>query len=480
MHYGFNSLPLPFSSTRSPDIAAGREETAVRAACRSAVAATAPHITRRDVGQTPVRPRIDPLIQPWFLQPTGTWEARSKTVARAYVRVRATCDGAYAGPTLAALQKWFADSGYSDTELTTNTRSRPNGNALARAAALMEIALYEEIRSEASNDTKPRQLPVPTSPVQAPDVSTSHTSPEIVSHPDLVALLHAEELTTTGLLRAAAAVQDQAVNGKNVAGQIGLLLRVVRPRLDTLAAHDLERIAVSVSYVAATSGDPFLALEWVGHFLDRVGITDRTFTVVVNASEAAAAGGYHDLAASIDRYFHQLRARWDIPAHQIPLVEHTEAEQQRLVAGSYRLEHAALAQFSSGNLPGGRQTMLRSINEALTSSQLAYRVLTDKADFPDRPLPGKASRHGCDLAWPWFLGAVLRATEAAAVLAENVSSQTVDRQTMNDVSQQVALVARFARSALQAYGEPITVARFHRWYAEASALTDKLDEWTPA
>ncbi len=486
LYYGLSALPLPFSSTRSPDIAAGREETKVRAACRAAVEATAAHISRREVGPTPVRPAVNPVQQDWFLNHSRLAEAKARTVDRAYVRARVGCDGAYAGPTLAALEKWYADSGYGDPELIGSITSRPNANALARASALMEVALYDEVRRASTDRYKPRQPAVPTSVSIAATGHAASTSepnsavaPEVVIHPDLVALLHNEELTTTGLVKAAAALQDRASNGHDVSGRVGLLQRILRTRLDIFTPYQVERVAVSVSYMAVAMGDPFLALEWLGHFLDRVGITDRTFTVVVNASEAAAVGGYHALASSVDRYFHHLRRRWAIPDHQIPLVEHTEAEQQRLVASSYRLELLARDQFAAGDLQAGTDTISRSMSEAVVSAQVAYQVLTDRVEFPERTLPGKASAHGGDLAWPWLLGAVLRATEAAAVLADNIDADNEDARTLDDLEQRIHVVARFAHTAIAAYDEPITVARFMRWRAEAGSTADRLSGWTP-
>lgn len=475
MYYGLNGLPLPFTSTRSPDIAAGRDESTLRAACRAAVAATAPHIKPRSVGRPPNRPDVDPLQQSWFLHSGGRRD-RARAVDRAYVRARARCDGPYAGPTIAALDKWYVDSGYADPDLSRRNRQRPNANAMARAAAIMELALHEELGpGRAADSPTSRQPAIPSS------TGTGDTAlPEVVTHPDLIALLHAEEATTAALLAAASTLQDRAVNGHDVAGQIGLLLRVVRPRLDVFTPPDLERLAVSVSYVATATANPFLAFEWLGHFLDRAGVTDRTFTVLVNASEAASAAGYHELATSTDQLFQRLLAQWAIPDHQIPLVERAEAEQQRLVASSYRLERLGADRLMSGDTRAGTEALHTSVSQAIASAQLAHRVLTDRGNFPEQPLPGKAGQHGGDLAWPWFLGAVLRAVEAASTLADGIGTVDHSGRRIADAQEKIHSTSRFAQGALDVYGEEITVPRFLQWRDEITAGAARLARWEPA
>ena len=482
LYYGLHGLPLPFSSNLDPDIAAGRDESSPRRICRAALAALAPHVLTRRVAQPsgglPARPAVNPILEPWFRAAVGGRDGRVDTIGRAYARALAECDGPHAGPTVAALHKWYADCGYVRDDLR-HTRSvatgrRPNRRAMRRAAALMEVALFEEVAaggvgSGRSATGRPRAVaagpPIPSSgPLE------SVRAPVLVTHPDLAALVTAE-LSPTALLRAANALREQALDGIDVSGVLALLLRELRPRLHRFGRFELERTAVSVSYVATAQANPFLALEWLGHLLRRCGVTDRTFTILVNASEAASAAGFHRLATGTDGMFHRLRTDWDIPPPQLPAVELAESEQQRLIASSYRLEQMAVDRWAIGDTVSAITHLERSIAEAMTSVRMAATVLDDRAAFPARPVPDKAGAHGGDLTWPWYLGALHRTIEPLSRLHD----EAIDRRLLtSDLRRRISSTARAVGGALGDYGEPITSNRFERWYHQVSTDSARL------
>lgn len=468
LYYGLDGLPLPFSSKTGPDIAGGRDESSPRKTCRAALAKVAGRLVAKPLAAVPRRPVASPLLEPWFRMNVLTRGEKVSVVARAYVRAVSQCDGPHAAPTVAALARWYDSSGYADPDLqaTYPRRSRrPNRSMLARAAALMEIALHEEVLQPRDRSAVRRDPPIPAS---AALVSTRLI--ESVTHPALRTLLD-DDLSPTELTQAAAVLREKALEGEEVSGQLILFLRCVRPRLDTFPPDELERLAVSISYAAVARGDPFLALEWLGHFLSRVGVTDRTFTVLVNASEAASVGGFHSLAARVDRLFGDLRVSWEIPACQIPRVEQTEAEQQRLVAASFRLEHLGADQARSGDLSGAIVSLRRSVQLASTSAGMAHRVLTDDATFPAVELDDKAGRHGGDMTWPWLLGAVLRVTEPLGKLYEILAGP-------NGMSPEprtyVRRTAVFAQQALADYEDGFDSPRFQRWHTTIASDSARL------
>ena len=315
LYYGLHGLPLPFASQRSPDLAAGRDESTPRNTCRAAMTKLAAHVFPRDVGPTPVRPPVNPILEPWFRSRVSGRDAKVAVIGRAYARALAQCDGPHAGPTVGALAKWYADCGYARADLLPAQPAsgpRPNRNALNRAAALMEVALYEEVAPVGEVALGGRRRLRHAPPIPSSSSLELVRRPELVTHPDLARLVDSE-LSPRALRRAAAVLQDEALDGADVTGLLALLLRHLRPRLHELGPFELERVAVSVSYVATAQANPFLALEWLGHFLDRCGVTDRTFTVLVNTSEAASGAGYHQLATASDRLFRHLRNSWEIP-----------------------------------------------------------------------------------------------------------------------------------------------------------------------
>ncbi len=471
LYYGLDGLPLPYSSTSSPDIAAGRDESSPRGTCRSGIAKVARHLVHHPLADVPERGVVDPLAEPWF-QTQVLPDRRRAVVARAWVRAMSQCDGPHGPPTAAALRHWYELCGYADPDLQEATpagagrghtprRRRPNTNARHRAAALMEIALYEEVRSQIQPArVRIAQLPAPRS--GPPD---SKRLPETVTHPLLTALL-TEDLSPDDLVAAAAILEDLAVNGVDVSGRTTLFLRHVRPRVHYIAGQRLERLAVSMSYVAAVQGNPFLALEWLGIFLSRVGITDRTFTVMVNTIEAAAEGGYHDLAVRADRLFDRLSLQWDIPGHQIPLVEQFEAEQQRLAARAYRLERLGRAQIRRGDLGRATTSLQRSVAVASRSARMAERVLTDRSTFPTIELDGKAGEHGGDLTWPWALAAAACIVEPL----EHLHTGGMARDSGADLIEP----ARFARSLLDGYEGPLDCNRYRLWYRHIDTVTTRV------
>ena len=466
LYYGLHGLPLPFASRLAPDLAAGRDESVPRSMCRAATAKIAAQALTRDVGDTPLRAPVSPILEPWFRAGVVGRNDKMAVIGRAYARALAGCDGPHAGPTVTALHKWYADCGYgrSDLRQARPAAPRPNRNALNRAAALMELALYEEVVGATPRAYR-RALPIPTS-------STLEVArkPELVTHPDLVRLIDAE-VSPEALLRAAEALREKALDGVDVDGLLALFLRTARPRLLELSTQQLERVAVAVSYVATSQPNPFLALEWLGHFLDRCGVTDRTFTVLVNTSEAASAASYHRLATGTDRLFRRLQRTWEIPAGQIPRVEHAEAEQQRLIASSFRLEQIGADHLAVGDTTAGIDFLEQSIAEAIASTRLADRILNDHGAFPERHLANKAGRHGGDLTWPWYLGALLRTVEPLAKLHEELLSRNLHSP---DLRHRIESVARSTAAGLADYGEPITSARFDRWWRQVSTESARL------
>ena len=464
LYYGLHGLPLPFSSSLDPDIAAGRDESSPRRICGAALANVAEHMFVRSAAEPPTRPVVNPILEPWFRAGVRDHHDKAEVIGRAYVRALAECDGPYAAPTVAALQKWYVQCGYARDDLRPDRptgRGRPNRNAARRAAALMEVALFEEVRARPHDAC----LPIPAStPLE------SARLPTVVTHPDLARLVD-DELSPAALLRAADALREVALDGGDVSGLLALLLRELRPMLHRFGRFELERTAVSVSYVATTRTNPFLALEWLGHFLRRCGVTDRTFTILVNASEAASAAGYHRLATRTDRLFDRLRSGWEIPPTQIAAVEHAEAEQQRLIASSLRLEQIAVDRFAAGDSRRAVALLERSVAEAMTSARMADRILTDRAVFPERAMAGKAGDHGGDLTWPWYLGALVRAIEPLARLHDEL----VDRDSLPpELRHRISSTATSVRAAVANYGEPITTPRFERWHHQVSVDSSRL------
>ena len=438
------------------------------------------HVAPRPLSDVARRGVVDPLTQPWFrnqVRPDG----RRDVVARAWVRAMSQCDGPHGPPTVDALTRWYEVCGLADPDLIRATSPvpqdggrrnvrRPNANACHRAVALMEIALYEEIRSISHPAiTRVSQLPVPY-----PAPPDSALLPETVTHPLLLALA-TEDLSPDDLVAAAAVLQDLAVNGVDVSGRTVLLLRYLRPKIQYLTGLRLERLAVSVSYVAATQGNPFLALEWLGVFLSRVGITDRTFTVMVNTIEAAALGGYHQLAARADQLFGHLAIRWDVPDHQIAYVEHVEAEQQRLAARAYRLERLGREQALRGDIGRAAASLQRSVAVAARSAAMAERVLSDRRTFPVVELDGKAGNHGGDLTWSWALA-------AAACIVEPLD-RLHDRPDRADLGPSISSLvdvanlagpARAARALLDEYDGPLDCTRFRTWHDRIDTVTNRV------
>lgn len=487
LYCGLDGLPLPFASKSTPDIAGGRDESSPRGTCWAGIAKIAPHVAARPLAAVPERGVVDPLTEPWFQARVRPSERRS-VVARAWVRAMSQCDGPHGPPTVAALVHWYGLSGYADPDLqqaasipstvADTGHPRPNTNARHRAAALMEIALYEEVRAL----PEPTRVAVPHLPAPHPGPADSRRLPETVTHPLLMALL-TDDLSPDDLVAAAAVLQDRAVNGIDVSGRTTLFLRYLRPRIHDLSGYQLERLAVSMSYVAATQGNPFLALEWLGVFLSRVGITDRTFTVMVNTIEAAAEGGYHGLAVRADRFFGQLRMEWRVPAHQVPFVEHFEAEQQRLAARAYRLERLGRAQARMGDTGRAAQSLQRSVAVASRSSRMAEQVLVDRSTFPTIELDGKAGGHGGDLTWSWALAAAACIVEPLDQLHAGLTGSRDDQATEAQVdltvgsqitAAELAAPARLARSLLDDYEGPLGCTRYRTWYEQIDAVTARV------
>ncbi len=487
-YYGLDGLPLPFASKSTPDIAGGRHESSPRGTCRAGIAKIAQHVEPRPLTGVPKRTPVDPLAEPWFRAavPSAGWR---EVVARAWVRAMSQCDGPHGPPTIAALLHWYERCGYADPDLQAAAPAstagparrprRPNSNARHRAAALMEIALFEEVRalSEQARVTV-SQLPAPR-----PGPRDSERLPETVTHPLLMALV-TDELSPDDLVAVAAALQDLAVNGADVAGRSALFLRCVRPRIHDVTGHRLERLAVSMSYVAATQGNPFLALEWLGIFLSRVGITDRTFTVLVNTIEAAAEGGYHKLALQADRVFGRLCLLWEVPDHQIPFVEHFEAEQQRLAGRAFRLERLARAQAGAGDVGRAVQSLQRSVAVASRSSRMAERVLADRSTFPSIELDGKDGAHGGDLTWPWALAAAACIAEPLDRLHAGLTGGKANGSDPTSAAApgfdssigvgDLAAPVRLARSVLDDYEGPLDCNRYRTWHKEIDAVTTRV------
>ncbi len=497
LYYGLDGLPLPYASKSSPDIAGGRDESSPRGTCRAGIAKVARCVTPRPLsGDIRRRRTVDPLSEPWFRSQVRPDE-RGGVVARAWVRAMAQCDGPHGPPTVDALRRWYEVSGVADPilrpeEATATTdrhrrrNRRPNSNARHRAAALMEIALYEEVRSF----TGLARVRVPQLPVPNPGPPELNRLPETVTHPLLLALT-TEDLSPDELVAAAAVLQDLAVNGVDVSGSTALLLRCLRPRIHDMTGLRLERLAVSVSYVAATQGNPFIALEWLGVFLSRVGVTDRTFTVMVNTMEAAALGGYHRLAAETDQLFDRLSSAWDIPPHQIPFVERFEAEQQRLAARAFRLDHLGRHQLRRDDVGRAVVSLQRSVDEACRSARMAERVLSDRSTFPTIALDGKAGEHGGDLTSTWLLAAAACIVEPLDRLHALAGDQSngdaaartggVDRSSGAGLRSSlpiditgVAAAARVAHSALRDYDGPLDCNRFRGWHDQVGAVTGRV------
>ena len=473
LYYGLHELPLPFSSKAQPDLAAGRDESSPRGACGSALTKMAGRFEPRPLAGAPRRRgSVNPLLESWFRDLALTRPQRQRLVARAYVRVVSRCDGPHAGPTRAGVARWYRDCGFADPDLVATQPGpppRPNRNALARAAALMEIALYEEA------DRPERDV---VGQADAPPTPGSHRlryrPPETVTHPELVALLTGDT-SPEGLVAAATSLKNEALDGSDVTGRLALLQRYLRPRLDELPGPELERVAAAISYVGAVDGDPFLVLEWLGHFLDRVGITDRTFTLLVNGSEAAAGGGYHGLAARLDRWSVRLRRQWRIPLDQIPMVEHFEAEQQRLVASAHRLEQLGVERVEAGDHRAAAELFLRSATVAARSAGMANVALTDRKQFPRRELPGKAGRHGGDLTESWLLAALLRVTEPLThlrdLLDDPVARSSIDAR---DLGRRVGELAALVESYLGEHDLDPELPHLRRWHDRVRAQTAEL------
>ncbi len=471
LYHGLDGLPLPYASNSGADISGGRHESSPRATCRAGIAKIARDVDPRPLDAAPERPVVDPVREPWFRDRIAP-DRRVDVVARAFVRAMSGCDGPYGPPTVAALTRWYSLCGYADPDLQRSTapptaratRARPNGNARNRAAALMEIALHEEVHALA----RPARYRVA---VPAPHVASPDTCrlPETVTHPLLAALLN-EKLSPDDLVDAGTVLQNLALNGTDVSGQTALFLRCVRPRLRHLDGHRLERLAVSISYIAATRGNPFLALEWLGAFVGRVGITDRTFTVLVNTIEAAAFGGFHGLAQRVDVLFTLLQHQWDIPPDQIPFVEHFEADQQHMAARAYRLEQLGRHQAACGDHRRAVTSYRQSISAALDAARKAEQVLADRRTFPAVELYGKEGLHGGDLTWPWALAALACIVEPL----DRLQAEVADRPAEADLAADVVRPAAYARALLDDYEGPLDCARYRNWHERVDSVTSKV------
>jgi len=410
LYFGFHGLPLPFGSKQAPDIAAGRDESTPRRICRRALAKIASHLEPRPLATSGRRPTVNPTLEGWFQSQATTRQAKVTAIARSFVKAMAMCDGPHGTPTMIALEKWYRDCGYCDPHIQIGHRvkGRPNKHALARAAALMEICLYEEVHVAPLGT-----IPVPAS--MGDDTPHCHASIELVTHPELVSLT-TNEMSPESLVQAAVALQQRACNGQDVAGQLALLLRVVRPRINYFTVTQIQYLCVSISYVAATTANPFLALEMLGIARRKAGVTDRTFTVLVNTIEAATSGGHHQLAERIDKQFVKLQTQWVIPETQISRVEHIEATQQHLVANSFRLQGLGIKMNRSDRYRIAVDALEQSTKLATQATMIAHKVLTDSSAFPPRDLEGKSGRHGGDLTSAWLLAATARTMESATEL----------------------------------------------------------------
>lgn len=255
------------------------------------------------------------------------------------------------------------------------------------------------------------------------------------------------------------------------AGQLGLLLRHLRPRIAHLGPWELERIAVSISYVASAHHNPFLGLEWLGYQLAHLGVTDRTFTVLVNTAVAASRAGHLDLAHQANQLSRRLQRHWPMPPAVIPTVERMEADQQWLVAESVRLEHLALRYLRQGVPARARETLLDSAAVALQSATMAHNVLADYAAFPSREVPDKVGRHGGDLTWPWLLGALLRVVEPLVVLDQSPGGTVPETR---DHRRFIRSRARLAARLLDGFDGDLDSPRFVRWHHLIATEADRL------
>lgn len=469
LYFGFHGLPLPYGSKRSPSISAGQDESTPRKVCQRALTKIAGCLAPRPLAQPVRRPHVDPLQQPWFRQRVAGRQRRAETVGRAFVRTVALCDGPHAKPTLVALHKWYRDCGYADPLLLEGNPppGRPNQHALARAAALIELSLYEEI------DTINSPLALGVTPYLRPVArSEPQLSTASASHPDLDEFTNGE-LSPPSLVSAAAALQTRACRGENVDRYMALLIRLLRPQVEEFSGWQLERLYVSISYVAATSANPFLALECLGRSMATVGITDRTFTILVNTIEAASSRNCHRLARQIDDLFSGLQRQWVLGPGQIPVVEHTEATQQHLFARSFRLQHFARNLASNNYSRDAMHSLEQSINTAVQATNIAQKVLADTRLFPHVAIEGKVGRHGGDLTPAWLLAAAARTMEAAAGLSHLANTRgmwTKDRR------QEVKHVARLTLRVLPDCQDVTGNPGFDYWQDLAMSEATRLAE----
>ncbi len=411
LYFGFNGLPLPFKSRHAPDIASGRHESSPRGTCGSALKKLALQTTVRHLNPPGAQQSArSPLVEPWFIGAVAPAD-RVEVVARAYTIAVAQCDGPHSAPTLVALAHWYQQCGYVDPRLIPRAKPalkpkastpRPNSNSLARASALVEIALYNEINSKKSFDLKG---PYPQLPLSTAATPLASRLAERVTHPLLVALLE-EELSPAQVVEAGEVIRHDARVGQDISGQFELFLRLARQRLGLFDPHEVERLAVSITYGAVATAKPFLALEWLGISLRLVGVTDRTFTVLVNTIEAASSSELHGLARNADHLYQNLLQSWEVPNHQIGQVEIAEASQQRLVVNAHRLRCLADNKAVNGQLGEAVQLYLQSARLASLGADLAHRILRDRTLFPDVEVAGKAGKHGGDLCWSWVLSAL--------------------------------------------------------------------------
>ena len=467
LYYGFHGLPLPFGSKSRPDIAAGRDESTPRKICRAALAKVAKHLAPRPLAEVQQRPIVDPILEPWFQAKNLSKQAKINAIARAFVKSVSMCDGPHGRPTLIALARWYSTCGYTNPliQLQAWPRGRPNKHALARAAALMEITLFDETDGHARS-----HIPIPSHTPQ-PAVS-SYAPIELASHPDLVELA-TEDLTPAALVNAAVALQALACQAHDVRGQLALLLRLARPHMEALNRTQTERLCVAVSYTATTLGNPFVGLEMLGIFLSKVGVTDRIFTVLVNTIEAAASSGHHKLAHKVDHQFASLQSQWLIPSSQIPLVEHTEAIQQRLIANSFRLQWLSLETGASGNQAKAAATLEQSMTTAIRATVIANQVLTDDNVFPQRDVEGKSGTHGGDLTASWLLAAAARTMESARHLADTAIAHN---QWTRERLDQIHAAAKLTQDVLPACESVGGAPGFDYWRELAATEANRLAE----
>jgi len=452
LYYGLHGLPLPLASKKGASAGRGKAAGTAGQNLNRGLRKIARRTGARFLKNPPAhRVLVDPLFAPWFPKHALGFTGCQRLVRTAFQGAISECDGPSAKPTRAALERWYENCVYFDLDLRSEAARRDyrhSSSTASRALALMEIAVWEEVHS--AGDRSLQRLPV-----RSELDPTRVRLEELVTSTAIARLVHSEA-TPSEVVRASIELRQDARDGRAIMGQLAFVVRELRRQRHHLTGDEATEVGVALTDVAAVRSLPFLALEWYSYALHRCGVTDFTFTMLVNASVAATGNRRFRLASAILQTLQLLEPRWEVPRTWIDEVERQEVRQQILVAKSAYLRRRAQHRRRTGNTASARDNLVEAIRLGRVTTEIAFALLTDESRYAAREIEGKPGRHGGDLEWPWLIGAVLRITEPAAILQHMIAAGEVDRR---DIPFDLDLEVRRMNGVLANYGGPLDTAQ---------------------